>query len=185
MTYFEIIEFITLYGVDVAVLGVVTSLLTQILKTTLLKKAPNKIYTFLPFALGTVLYFFYAAASHASFLYAAENFALVMERGVSVGAAATMVYVIYEQFIRGNCPDAGIAELAVKALLKDFLKEDKLDDVAKKIVCEFDGTDLVLAEQTVEKYISEAAGEVSAADLKYISGLVVKMLAGIKTFKAE
>lgn len=99
LTYIEIIDFITFYGVDVAVLGIITSVLTQILKTTLLKNAPNKLYAFLPVIIGTVLYAIYSLLSHGL---GCGDFAIALEKGFSVGAAATFIYAIYEQFARGK-----------------------------------------------------------------------------------
>lgn len=99
MTNIEIIDFITFYGVDVAVLGIITSVLTQLLKTTLLKNAPNKLYAFLPVIIGTALYAMFSLLSHGL---VCGDFGIVLEKGFSVGAAATVVYVIYEQFARGK-----------------------------------------------------------------------------------
>lgn len=177
-------DLFTFYGVDVAVLGIVTSALTQILKATLFKKAPNKIYTFLPFILGIIIYVFYAAATHTSFDYVLENFARIAERGLSVGAAATMVYVIYEQFVRGK-PAKNAVCLTVAAILEGYVGEEKRYAVAQNIVEGFDGTNAELAEKAVERRLeSEAAGEISAEEIRLLSLLIVRTLAQLNTSAA-
>lgn len=117
MTYTEIMNLFTFYGVDVAALGIVTTVLTQILKTTLLKSAPNKLYAFLPVIIGSLLYAVYTMLTHLSFCYAFENIAYVLEKGFSVGAAATIIYVIYEQFTKGKNSDK-----------QDVVEEDEQND---------------------------------------------------------
>lgn len=179
MTYIEIIDLFTFYGVDVAVLGIVTCALTQILKTTLLKKAPNKVYTFLPFAIGCVLYFCYAAVAHTSATFALENFARVFERGLSVGAAATMVYVIYEQFVRGK-GQTDLKTLAVAALLEGYFDGEKLNTVAQNIaMCQPEPT---CAENKIFTILnSEAAGDMSAEEIKALARIIAKTLEKFNT----
>lgn len=117
MTYIEIIDFITFYGVDVAVLGILTSVLTQILKTTLLKNAPNKLYAFLPVIIGTLLYAAYALLTQD---FCGGNFAYVFEKGFSVGAAATVIYAVCEQFAKGKAP--------IQAEEQNTVEDDGQDD---------------------------------------------------------
>lgn len=179
MTYFEITDLFTLYGVDVAVLGIVTCAITQILKTTLLKKAPNKIYTFLPFIIGCVLYFCYFAAVNRSAMFALENFARVFERGLSVGAAATMVYVIYEQFVRGAKKGKDAKTVAIEFLLEGYFEGEKLDTVAQNLAgCGADGN---AAEEKAAEILASAAGDLSAGEIKALSRLVAKTLAQFDT----
>lgn len=141
MTYIEIIEFITYYGVDIVVLGIITCAFTQILKTTLLKNAPNKLYVFLPVFIGIVLYALYTILSQLSFSYAYENLAYVFEKGFSVGAAATVLYVVCEQFARGSV-SLPTTKKVIEAMIADYVETEKLNVVAQKIKEEFDGSDI-------------------------------------------
>lgn len=105
---------------DVAVLGIFTTALTQLLKTTLLKNAPNKLYAFLPVIIGSVLYAVYTMLTHMSFCYAFENIAYVLEKGFSVGAAATVIYVVCEQFAKGKN--------TLRSATQDVVEEDEHND---------------------------------------------------------
>ena len=183
MTYFEIIDLFTFYGVDVAALGILTCGLTQILKTTVFKKAPNKVYTFLPFALGIALYFGYAAVAHTELFGSAEYIAYIFERGLSVGAAATMVYVIYEQFVKGKYSDP--YRCAVTELLKGYFDGEKLGALAEKITAACLG-EREKAQEAVEKLlISEAAGELSAEEIKILARIIAKTLERLNTSTAN
>ena len=133
MTFFEIIDLIAFYGVDVVVLAVATAFLTQILKTTVLKNAPNKLYTFLPFIVGVIVYVVYTVISRVSFLYAFSNFVTVFEQGIKTGGVATVVYIVYEQFIRGKTSFT-LTENALAALLADFVAEGGADAAAAEII---------------------------------------------------
>ncbi len=184
MTYFEIMDLFTLYGVDVAALGIVTSALTQILKKTLLKKAPAKIYTFLPFALGLALYFMYAAATGPKAFCSPENIGRMFERGLSVGAAATMVYVIYEQFLRGKKGE-NADSLAVACILEGYFSGDKLSTVAQSIANECAGTETDVAEKIEKLLLCESEEEMNAAEAKAISRLIARLLEKNRNADAE
>ncbi len=133
MTFFEIIDLIAFYGVDVVLLAAATSVLTQILKNTLLKNAPNKLYTLLPFILGVIVYAVYTAISRVSFYYVFINFVSVLEQGIKTGGVATVVYIVYEQFVRGKTSLA-LSENALKALIADFVAEGAADAAVAEIL---------------------------------------------------
>lgn len=180
MTYIEIIDFITFYGVDVAVLGIITSAFTQILKTTLFKNAPNKLYAFMPVIIGTALYAIYAILANWNFCYVFENMAYVLEKGFTVGAAATVIYVICEQFARGSV-NLPTSKKVVEAMIADLVDGEILNTVAQKIVEEFDGSDLKSAAERISATLCKyAQGEVVAEDFAAISLLIAQALARVK-----
>lgn len=185
MTYFEIMELFTYYGVDVAVLGIIASALTQILKTTLLKKAPNKVYTFLPFVLGLALYFAYAAFARCELFGSAEGVFYIAERGLSVGAAATMVYVIYEQFIRGSQNPENIKLLAVKALLEGYFEGDKLSEVLQIVQSVTPSATAGETAKAVEACLLPVTEkELGAAETCALAYMIAKILVGKDTSAA-
>lgn len=126
-------DLIAFYGVDVVVLAIATSFLTQILKSTLLKNAPNKLYTVLPFIIGVALYVLYSLISRVSFSYVFSNFGMVFEQGIKTGGVATVVYIVYEQFIRGKTSFA-LSENALAALIAGFVAEGKEKAAAAEIL---------------------------------------------------
>ena len=89
MTVVEIIDFVTLYGVDVVALAAVTAAVCAILKKTLLKDA-ERLDAFMPYIIGSALYAAYAAAAHGSLAFLCDNMCEVISRGFAVGALATM-----------------------------------------------------------------------------------------------
>ena len=95
-----------LYGWDVLLLAGAVSLLTALLKKTVLQNAPKKLYVFLPFALGILLYAVWRALVTLSAEPFTTGLAATLEGGFGCGCAATLYYVIYEQFIRKKKTDA-------------------------------------------------------------------------------
>lgn len=182
MTFIEIMRFITFYGVDIAVLGIVTCVLTQLLKTTLLKKAPNKLYAFMPVILGSVLYAVYTMIAHMSFCYAFENIGSVLENGFTVGAAATVIYVVCEQFTRKKNSSLSTAASVVAAMIADSVEEEKLNAIAQKIDDEFDSSDMHSAAHTIARTLSECAqGDADERSFEELSILVAQTLARLKS----
>lgn len=133
MNYIEIIELITFYGVDVIVLAAITSAVTQALKNTLFKNADRKIVTLLPFVIGIILYTVYTLLSRLSFDFLAANWVSTLEGGFSVGASATILYVLYEQFIRG-VTSASATQAAIAEILWGYVDEGKEESVAACIL---------------------------------------------------
>ena len=182
MTFIEIIDLFTLYGVDVVVLGIVTSALTQILKTTIFKNAPNKLYAFLPVIIGTMLYVVYSMLTHMSFEYALENLAYLLDKGFSVGAAATVIYVICEQFMKGTSSHNLTDISVVAAMIGELVDSEKLNTVAQMIVNGLDLTDLHKAACSIETVLREnAQGDAEAEGFAAVSVVIAKTLAKIKT----
>ena len=176
MTFTEIINFVTFYGVDVAVLGILTSVLTQLLKTTILKNVPNKLYPFIPVIIGTVLYAVYTLIFNG---FCANSLANVFEKGFSVGAAATVIYVVCEQFTGGKLklPAAG---KVVEAMIADCVDVENLNTVAKKIEEDLDCSDLQTSAERINKTLLEyAQGDADESDLQALSLLIAQTLARI------
>ena len=176
MTCVEIIDLFTLYGVDIVVLGAMTSAITQLLKTTALKNVANKIYTFLPFAIGTALYICYSAITHTDFCFPFENIFATLEKGISVGAAATLVYVVYEQSVRGKRSD--MPQSLIEALVVNFVDSDRAPSTAEKIREQFDAADIAASAQKIAAAIAENAAE--DADKDQIAALALLIAETLK-----
>ena len=182
MTFIKIMHFITYYGVDIAVLGIATCLLTQLLKTTLLKKAPNKLYAFLPVIIGCVMYAVYTMIANMSFVYAFENFGLVLENGFAVGAAATVIYVVCEQLFRGKSTSKSVTCEVVAVMISGYVEDEALDTVAKMIDEEFDSSDIESSAQAIFNTLCEfAQGEADEQSYNELAILIAQTLARIKS----
>lgn len=177
LTFIQIIDTFTFYGVDVALLALATAILTQVLKITILKKVQKKILTFLPFTFGTLLYAVYAAVRNMSAEYLLQNFAEILEHGLAIGSLATLLYVLYEQFIRKK---SGLSETeqVVSALIEGFVPDNSIEKVAKEV------TDAILKDVTgngaklCEEIILQSAKEdVNGRDVQLLAKLIIETLA--------
>ncbi len=90
------------YGVDVLLLALGVTFLTSLLKKTVMKSVTRKVFVFLPFGLGILIYALYSILSRGGMCFTSEEIFTIVKRGFSTGCAATLYYVVYEQFLRGK-----------------------------------------------------------------------------------
>ena len=183
MTLIEIIDTFTFYGIDVILLAAATSLLTQLLKKTLFSRAQKKVVTFLPFVLGTVLYAVYAAVRNLSICYVFSEYTSVIEHGISVGAAATLYYVLYEQFVR---KDNGLSqtERVIATLIEGYVPTDKTEEAAKAVAeAIFKDVTGDGAAKAKEILVEFSGGEINERDIQLLSKLIIETLAHMTTCK--
>ena len=130
MSAIQYLSAFRLYGWDVLLLAGVVSLLTTLLKKTVFEGAPKKLFVFLPFAIGIVLYAVYRAIVTLSVQPFTSDFTMTLEGGFACGCAATLYYVIYEQFFRkaDSSDDAGLPDTDGTPETDDT--DDAADDTA-------------------------------------------------------
>ena len=102
MTVLELYGALQRYGVDVLLLALGVTLLTSLLKKTVMKSVSKKVFVFLPFGFGILLYALYSIVTRGSLCFTGKELLTILERGFATGCAATLYYVFYEQFLRGN-----------------------------------------------------------------------------------
>ena len=179
MTFIEIIDTFTFYGIDVILLAAATALLTQLLKKTLFKRAQKKVVTFLPFVLGTILYAVYAAVRNLSICFVFAEYTSIIEHGISVGAAATLYYVLYEQFVRS---DKGLSETeaVIATLIEGYVPTDKTEAAAKAVAeaiqKDVTGNGANRAKEILTEY---SDGEINERDVQLLCKLIIETLAHI------
>lgn len=115
MTILQYLSAFRLFGGDVLVLGLAVTIAVSVLKKTALKNAPKKLFVFLPFALGTIVFAAFRCLAELSAAPLASDLAATFEGGFACGCAATLYYVVYEQFLRVKQSAAGNAENAAAA----------------------------------------------------------------------
>lgn len=158
VTIIQLINTFTFYGIDVVLLAVLTTITVAIIKKLFFKKASKKLLTFLPFIIGTLFYCGYSALVNMSFSPVINGFSEHLEKGFAVGATATIFYVVYEQFVRGDS-STPLSESVAKTILEGYVKSDDLDSVAKSV------SEAVLndvtgsASERIRRIISEHADE--------------------------
>ncbi|MDE7306475.1 MAG: hypothetical protein K2N33_03715 [Clostridia bacterium] len=178
MSIIQIIDTFTFYGIDIIILAAATAVITQVLKKTLLKKVKKKLITFLPFGLGTLFYAVYAGIRNMSFYYLVNNYTSVLEHGLSVAAAATLLYVLYEQFVRESDSASSATEKVISTLIEGYVPEANLSAAAKAVAEALErdvtGNGATRAEEIIASY---SDGEISEQDIKLLSKLIIETLA--------
>ena len=172
MNFFTIIDAFSHYGLDVFALAMATAFTTQIIKVIFFKKANKKIVTFLPFVIGTLYYAAFAAL---------KNYIATLEKGFSVGAVATLIYVLYEQFVREKSK-LSATQGVIKTLIEGYVPTDKCEEVAKLIAEAIErdvtGDGAKRAEEILKENVE---GEVRERDISLLAKLIIETLAHITT----
>ncbi len=102
MTVIELYGTLHRYGVDVLILALGVTLLTSLLKKTVMKSVSKKVFVFLPFGLGILIYALYSIFTRGGLCFTADAVTTLLKGGLETGCAATLYYVFYEQFLRGK-----------------------------------------------------------------------------------
>lgn len=176
LTFIEIIDCFTFYGFDVIALALLTAVLTQVIKLTVFKKR-KKLVTFLPFMLGTVLYAVYAAVRNLSLYFIVREYVAILEHGISVGAAATLFYVLYEQFVREK---SGLTatEKVICTLIEAYVPSDSLENTAKAIAEAVERDVTGNGASRTAEILSECCEEgITERDIALLSKLIIETLA--------
>lgn len=179
LTLIRIFDTFTFYGVDVVLLAFLTAGLTQVVKVTLFKRAQKKLVTFLPFIIGTLLYAIYAGLKNLSFYYVLTEYTEILEHGISVGAVATLYYVLYEQFVRVKT-NATESERVIGTLIENYVPKENVEKVSKAIAEAIEkdvtGNGAKKAEEIILSYGGE---ELKESDVQLLCRLIIETLAHI------
>lgn len=178
LTILKIIDTFTFYGLDVALLAVLTAITVQICKVTFLKKAQKKLITFLPFTVGAIYYAAYAALVNWSLSYLLTEYVSVLEHGVSVGSVATLLYVLYEQFVRAK-KSPSISEGIISTLIEGYVPTDRIESVAKQIAEAIERDVTGNGALRAAEIICENSEELAERDVELLSKLIIETLAHV------
>lgn len=141
-----------LYGADVLLLALGVTLVTSLLKKTVLKNASRKIFVFLPYLLGLLLYCAYRMITTQSASPVTQDFLATAEGGFAVGCAATLYYVVYEQFFRAKKDTVN----ALTPLLEGIVPDENVAEVSQlllEIGADKDRTEAAeLVKETLSRY---------------------------------
>ena len=204
MSAIQYLSTFRLYGWDVLLLAGGVTLLTSLLKKTVLKNVPKKLFVFLPFALGIVLYAIYRALVTLSAEPFTTGLAATVEGGFACGCAATLYYVVYEQFFRkrptadtgaadgageSETPDTGAADDAdtdmgesippVAPLLEGFVPEETRHAVARSLTEGARGKTGDALRTFVRETLFSAAPAATEAELLALTELVAAFLSSL------
>ena len=162
LTIIQLINTFTFYGIDTVLLASLTTVTVAIIKKLFFKKASKKLLTFLPFIVGTLFYCGYSALVNFSLTPIINDISEHLEKGFAVGATATVIYIIYEQFLRGN-RSASIFESVTKTILQGYIKSEELDATAKSaceaLLNDVTGSALERVREIISEHAEEGTGE--------------------------
>lgn len=161
MTALQFFNAFRAFGADVLLLALGVTLITSLLKKTVMKSCNKKVFVFLPFAIGLVVYAAYAALVTLSADPFTKNLMETVEKGFACGLAATMYYVLYEQFIRSPKSSASLDPLYT--LLGGIVPEDQRREVADLLIEKCTGVEKEqlgeVIRQTLSTYVSPELSE--------------------------
>ena len=181
MTFIEVLCTLRHYGVDVLVLALGVTLVTSLLKKTVLKKAPKKVCVFLPFAIGILFYCAYRMLTALDVSPLIEETGEVIEGGISCGSAATIYYVIYEQFIRGRKSKAS----PLLPLLEGYVSEEKREEAAQRLLAESEGLEgealMTFLKATLAEYAECSEEELSEEELAAFALAAEELIETLRT----
>lgn len=179
VTIIEIIDTFTFYGIDVILLSSLTTLAVQFLKITVLKNVKKKLLTFLPFIIGTIFYAVYQGVYNSSFYFVLDNYTLVLEHGVSIGAVSTLTYVLYEQFVREKDALTPVQSV-ISTLIEGYVPSDAVEKTAKEIALAIEKDVTGNGAKKAAQIILENAGEnVEEKDVALLAKLIIETIAHI------
>ena len=131
MSTFQYLSAFRLYGADVLILALGVTLVVSLLKKTVCKKLPKKLFVALPFLLGIVVYAAYRLITAFGEGSALDQAFAILEGGFAVGCAATLYYVVYEQFFRS---ESGKSPTVLGPLLVGILPDEEIEAAEQELL---------------------------------------------------
>ena len=116
-----------------------------------------------------------------SFEYLLNEYVSILEHGISVGAVATLYYVLYEQFIREK---DGLSETegVIATLLEGYVPAENLTAASKAVASAIEKDVTGNGAEKAQKLLSEYSdGKISENDILLLSRLIIETLAHLTT----
>ena len=182
MTLIEFFNVLEKYSVNVLALALGVCIATSLIKKAV-PASYKKYLTFIPFILGCIAYAIYMFICDNSYNVFSS---LTVEKGFECGAASTIYYIVYEQFIRGKkslTDNSDYKQLAVEEILKDFVKEDAIESVSKYLA---ENVSLSISDNAycltlcTNALNGKTLSGVTEDDISLMSKLIVKTLSALK-----
>lgn len=155
------------------------ALVTFILKKTV-KKLPEKVFTFLPFALGILAFAVYRAIATLSWAPFTTEIVTTLEGGFTCGCAAILCFVACDKLLK-KVGERGSGEITpVTPLLEGYVADDKLAETAATLMEGSAG----LTEEELPQFVRETLSaavlpETTEAELLALCALVGAYLSQI------
>lgn len=161
MTALQFFNAFRTFGADVLLLALGVTLITSLLKKTVMKNCNKRVFVFLPFAIGIVVYAVFSALVSLSADPFTKDLLQTAEKGFSCGLAATLYYVVYEQFIRS--PKKAEKVDPLYTLLDGIVPEEKKEEAIAALAEKSVGVDKEqlseVIRETLNSYVSPELSE--------------------------
>ncbi len=102
MSFIEIVNTLRTLGVDVLLLALGVMFIVSLLKKTVMKNVPKKLFIFLPFVVGIALYAIFRALVTMSPAPFTSDIVQTLKGGFACGCSATLYFVLYEHLVSGK-----------------------------------------------------------------------------------
>ncbi len=132
MTIMQYLSTFQLYSPTVLILALGVTLFCSLLKKTVLKNCPKKVFVFLPFVIGLAFYAGFRTVIAGVCPTFIGELSQTLEGGFACGCAATLYYVFYEQFLRKQKTKAN----PILPLLEGIVPEERREKAAKALLSE-------------------------------------------------
>lgn len=163
MTALQFFNAFRTFSTDVLLLALGVTLITSLLKKTVMKNCNKRVFVFLPFAIGTVVYAVFSALVTLSAEPFTKDLLQTVEKGFSCGLAATLYYVVYEQFFRS--PKKAEKTDPLSILLDGIVPEEKKEEAIASLTEKSTGVGREqLSEVVRETLTAYASPELSEAE---------------------
>ena len=179
MTALQFLNAFRTFGADVLLLALGVTLLTSLLKKTVMKNCNKKVFVFLPFAIGLVVYAVFAALVTLSADPFTTDLLLTLEKGFSCGLAATLYYILYEQFFRA--PKNQERTDPLYPLLDGIVPDDKKAEAVVQLIEKSTGAEKEQLPQIIRDTLSTyASPELSEIELSAAVLILTQYLSTLK-----
>ena len=180
MTALQFFTALRTFGADVLLLALGVTLLTSLLKKTVMKNCTKKVFVFLPFAIGILLYAVYSSLVTLSADPLYKDLLLTVEKGISCGLAANLYYVLYEQFF---CASKSKKEQnPLYPLLDGIVPDDKKEEAAATLIEKSTGVEKEQLPQVIEEALSPyTSPELSKMELSAAIAILVQYFSVLKS----
>ena len=170
MTALQFLNAFRAFGADVMLLSLGVTLLTSLLKKTVMKNCSKKAFVFLPFIIGLIVYAAFSALVTWSASPFTESLFQTLEKGLACGLAATLYYVLYEQFIRPSKSNGQTDPLYT--LLNGIVPDEQKEEVVAVLIEKSAGVEKeqlpLKIRETLSPYASPNLNEMEMSALVFI-----------------
>ncbi len=170
--FFEVLR---TYGADVLLLAAGVTLVTALVKKALPTRVSGKAGVFLPFLFGILFYAVYRMIVTGGFAPVTSDLSSTIESGIGCGSAATVYYILYEQFFRGK------TRSPLAPLLEGIVAEESMEEAANALLAgSKDVADEELSAFAAELLSAYALPGLSAEELAAAALFIGKFLKALR-----